>query len=176
MNSAVGAASQLFDPLSPFSSSSFSLCPTWSFLFTGLNTHPWPARLNEPCSPHVPQKCHCGGVTQAFLPRRQCDFYIRCHGDVARREEKWGRVLTSGFSRLPGQTVHFRGGSRKEAALCLFVCMLTIAALEKGETGTLWRYPSNGHTLGNLWHSKWHEGQCRVTKNQNSNKKIRHHH
>lgn len=142
MNSAVGAASQLFDPLSPSSS---SLCPDWSFLFTGLNTHPWPARLNEPCSPHVPQKCHCGGVTQAFLPRRQCDFYIRCHGDVARREEKWGRALTSGFSRLPGQTVHFREGEQ-EGSGTLPVCLYANngGARKKGETGTLWRYPSNG--------------------------------
>lgn len=59
------------------------------------------SRLNEPSSPRAPQKCHC--VVSAELPRslahslslsllhlptrRRCDFYIRCHGDVARREE-----------------------------------------------------------------------------------------
>lgn len=34
-------------------------CQARSSLFRRVNTHPWPARLNEPSSPHVPQKCHC---------------------------------------------------------------------------------------------------------------------
>lgn len=97
-----------------------SLCPAWSFLFRGMNTHPWPARLNEPCSPHVPQKCHCVvSPGLFFLPRRRCDFYIRCHGDVARRKENESSNLWLQMAPRPDSSF---GESRKQHSGCLFVC------------------------------------------------------
>lgn len=43
-------------------------CQARSSLFRRVNTHPWPARLNEPGSPHVPQKCHCVVSPGPFFP------------------------------------------------------------------------------------------------------------
>lgn len=91
-----------------------------SSLFRRVNTHPWPARLNEPGSPHVPQKCHCVVSTGPFFlplpssPSTQCDFCIRCHGDAAKREENESSNLW-----LPGQTVHL---GRVNCTLTVCLC------------------------------------------------------
>lgn len=101
------------------------LAPSRLDLLTDLSTHPSAQQMN-PGSPRVSQKCHCVVSPGLFFSARQCDFYIRCHGDVAKREENG--ALTSGFSRLPGQTPHL---GEREQETGRFVCTQTMTALEK---------------------------------------------
>lgn len=110
----------LIFPLQRTEYSSLTGSPKWTLLSS--------------CTTKVPL---CG-VNPGFLSKRQCDFYIRCHGDAARREENG--ALTSGFSWLPGQTVHLGRAGSSAVPVCLCA---DNSSTWKGETGTWWRYLSN---------------------------------
>lgn len=72
--------------------------------------------------------CHPG-----FLPRSQCDFYIRCHGDTASREENG--ALTSGLSAGSRARQFIR---RDQKSSTLTVCLpVDNTSSSKGETGTV---------------------------------------
>lgn len=125
-------------------------CQTRSSLFRRVNTHPWPACLNEPGSPHVPQKCHCVVSPRPFFPlppsppsspSTQCDFCIRCHGDAAKREENESANLW-----LPGQTVHL---GRVNCTLAVCLCADnggTRKKVKKGQCDTLSNTMQNTET------------------------------
>lgn len=126
------------DPHHIFGQGLLLFCLARSSLFRRVNTHPWPAHLNEPSSPHVPQKCHCVVSTRPFFllppssPSTQCDFCIRCHGDAAKREENESANLW-----LPGQTVHLE---RVNCTLAVCLCAVnggTRKKVKKGQCDTL---------------------------------------
>lgn len=133
--------SGLIFPLQRAEYSSLTGSPKWTLLSS--------------CTTKVPL---CG-VTQAFFPG---DSVISISVVMAMRRggRKMG-ALTSGSSRLPGQTVHLGRAGSGTLPVCLCA---DNAATWGGETGTLWRYLSNamwrswGH-MGeggwDLWYSKW---------------------
>lgn len=148
---------------SSLTKASFSapLCPAWSFLFRELNTHPWPACLNEPCSPHVPQKCHCV-VSPRLSSQETVWFLYPLSWWCGEEGGKWSSNLW--LLQAPRPDGSF-GESRKQHSACLFVC---------------WQYQHlkrwNGDIMAlsvkpyvaamrpygrNLWHVKWQYGQCR---------------